>query len=112
MLMSRLGGNGAGAFVGSLYDGNIRLGAEFFKDALAELLGVSVKTVYRWAIAGDLPALRIRHTLRIDGAAIEDVYQRQQEEIKGGRRGCSGLPLFLGWPLPANKEGDWSAEIP
>ena len=37
MLMSRLGGNGAASCVASLYDGNIRLGEKFFKDALAEL---------------------------------------------------------------------------
>lgn len=44
----------------------------------AELLGVSVRTASRWATAGDLPALRIRHTLRIDALALERMYQDQQ----------------------------------
>jgi excisionase family DNA binding protein len=56
-------------------------------DETAKFLGVSSKTAYRWAIAGDLPALRIRHTLRVDGAALEELYRRQQAgaAAKGGR---------------------------
>ena len=47
-------------------------------DEAAAWLGVSSKTAYRWAIAGDLPALRIRHTLRVDALALEDLYRQQQ----------------------------------
>jgi len=45
---------------------------------VAELLGVSTRTASRWAMAGDLPTLRIRHTLRVDALALEDLYRRQQ----------------------------------
>lgn len=50
----------------------------------AELLGVSTRTASRWATAGDLPALRIRHTLRVDAQALEEIYRRQQGGV-GGR---------------------------
>ena len=46
----------------------------------AKLLGISMRTASRWAMAGDLPALRIRHTLRIDALAIETMYKDQQRQ--------------------------------
>jgi excisionase family DNA binding protein len=39
-------------------------------DAVAELLGVSTKTVRRWIAAGDLPVHRLGRQLRISEADL------------------------------------------
>jgi excisionase family DNA binding protein len=52
---------------------------------ISQELGVSTKTIRRWIATGDLPVLRIRHTLRIDAAALEARYREQQKFNEGGK---------------------------
>jgi hypothetical protein len=71
MLMSRLGGNGGATFVGSLYEGNVKLGLEFFKNTLAEIREVRLtkkmgSVIARQAEAGKkLDFEEIREDLRL-----------------------------------------------
>ena len=53
----------------------------------AEILQLSAKTIYRLSVRGELPSLRIGHTLRIDAEALEQKYRTQQtQQIGRGRR--------------------------
>lgn len=65
-------------------------------EQVAERLNVSLKTVRRLLLAGDIVGFRVGRVWRIDPAAVEDYVHMQRERV----RRSSGAPTRSSSPIP------------